>query len=234
VADDDEFDSGWDGEVAALRRGEVDKLADTGAWLLIAPLQAIERGHNILNHDGQAALGAAYFLVRPHPRPDDIGAAIHAINYWAVERCQDLAAAGSGIPLDERARRFHTEAYIQWRRFLRTPMVYSTLPPLERDALTWSQMVAIWQVIGRLVRGGCEARVYFCDAAFARLSALTQEGDTGTTSLLVNMRRVLRPYFSDEDSCNLPHIDRELVRVLYGPFYAALERIEGIAEHAPL
>ncbi len=232
VADDDEFDSGWDGEAATLRRGEVDKLADTEAWLLIAPLQAIERGHNILNEEGQAALGAAYFLVRPHPRPDDIGTAIHAINHWAVERCSHLLVGGSDVPLDKRARAFHAEAYVQWRRFLRLPMVYSTLPARERDALTWSQMVSIWQVIGRLVRGGCEARVYFCDAAFARQSALTQEGDTGSTSLLVNMRRVLRPYFEGEN--DVPCTDRELVRVLYGPFFDALARIQGVAEHAAL
>jgi hypothetical protein len=230
VADNDSFEVGWE-DGGALRRGEVDKLAQSGAWLLIAPLQAIERGHNILNDERKAALGAAYFLVRPHPRPDDIGAAIHAINHWAVDRIGQLQSGGTGVSLDERGRAFHAAAYAQWRRFLRLPMVYSTLPPADRDALTWSELVSIWQVIGRLVRGGCEARVFFCDAAFARLTATGAEGgDTGSSSLLVNMRRVLRPYFESADG--VPCGDRELVNLLYRPFYDALARIQGVAEHA--
>jgi hypothetical protein len=230
VADNDSFEAGWD-DGGALRRGEVDKLAQTGAWLLVAPLQAIERGHNILNDERRAALGAAYFLVRPHPRPDDIGAAIHAINHWAVECGHGLQAGGTGASLDERGRVFHAAAYAQWRRFLRLPMVYSTLPPADRDALTWSELVSIWQVIGRLVRGGCEARILFCDAAFARLTATGIEGgDTGASSLLVNMRAVLRPYF--EPASDAPRADRDLVNLLYRPFYDALARIQGVAEHA--
>ena len=110
-------------------------------------------------------------------------------------------------------------------------MVYSTLPPADRDALTWSELVSIWQVIGRLVRGGCDARIFFCDAAFARLTATGVEGgDTDATSLLVNMRRVLRPYF--DDSSDVPSADRDLVNLLYRPFYDALARIQGVAEHA--
>jgi hypothetical protein len=36
VADNDSFEVGWEGN-GVLRRGEVDKLAQTTAWLLIAP-----------------------------------------------------------------------------------------------------------------------------------------------------------------------------------------------------
>jgi hypothetical protein len=79
-----------------------------------------------------------------------------------------------------------------------------------------------------LVRGGCDARVFFCDAAFARLTATSVEGgDTEVSSLLVNMRRVLRPYFTEVCPSAT---DQELVRVLYGPFYDALARIQGVAD----
>lgn len=62
---------GDENALSKLPRGQVDQFASTNAWLLIAPLMAIERGHNILNEQRVAAIGAAYFLVRPHPRPQD-------------------------------------------------------------------------------------------------------------------------------------------------------------------
>jgi hypothetical protein len=212
----------------------VDKLARTNAWLLVAPLLAVERGHNILNDEGVAALGAVYFLVRPHPRPDDITLAIQAINHWAIEQIENGFANAPGTSLDERGRKFLIAAYRQWRHLLHLPMVYSTLPSIEREAVTWSQLVSIWQVIGRLVRGGREARVYFCDAAFARRTADGDEGgDTPVSSLLVSMRRVLRPFFDDDRDVTQkvpsPH-ERALVRILYGPFYAAIAQIEGVAD----
>ena len=77
VCDDDEFETGWCGSGQSIQRGLVSKFPSTEAWILIAPLMAIERGHNILNEFGKAAFGAAYFLVRPHPRPDDINFAIN-------------------------------------------------------------------------------------------------------------------------------------------------------------
>lgn len=239
VADDDEFETGWgDAAPPVLRRGEVDRLADTGAWLLIAPLLAVERGHNILNDVGVAAIGAAYFLVRPHPRPDDISHAIQAMNHWAVERVRtgdlvSLAGAGADT-LDALGRRFRSAAYVRWRHLLHLPLVFSTLPAAERDALTWSQLVSIWQVIGRLVRGGCDARVYFCDAAFARRTSTGEdEGDTPATSLLVSMRRVLQPFFEAE-ARHMPPDTVQLVQILYGPFYDALTRMQGVADAEPL
>jgi hypothetical protein len=79
VPDDDRFDSQWQSSQVGLQRGMVSRFAETDAWILIAPLLAVERGHNILNEDNQAAIGAVYFLVRPHPRPDDISYAIQSI-----------------------------------------------------------------------------------------------------------------------------------------------------------
>src|SRR5262249_39818641 len=45
---DDEMTAGWQ-EAAIIRRGMVGEFANLDAWLLIAPLLAVERGHNILN-----------------------------------------------------------------------------------------------------------------------------------------------------------------------------------------
>ncbi len=257
VSDDESFESSWVDPAHTQRRGDVDHFADDpDAWVLVAPLKALERGHNILNADGVAAFGAAYFLVRPHPRPQDIDYAIHAINRWAIAnyaRASDFAdgraarefatgrratpeatAADMGIAFRRMAQR-------QWYRLMSLHLSYSTIGPHDREALIWSQLVSIWQVIGRLVRGGRKARVYFIDAAFAPRTAHASDerdpADKITTSLLLGMRAVLRPY-CDPVCAAMERVDmppglpspteeitpqmRALVQKLYGPFYTAL------------
>lgn len=236
VPDDDEFESQWRGKDRSLQRGLVSKFASTSAWILIAPLMAVERGHNILNDEDKAAIGAAYFLVRPHPRPDDINYAIHSINRWAIERYDNIPWLTSKcqdglLTLDRVGHAFRDEAYKRWRYLLRLPMIYSTLPDWEREAVTWNQLVSIWQVIGRLIRGGSPARVFFCDAAFARRTAFQDEQhDEPLTSLLVSIRQILHPYFIADSNPQITHRERELVQALYGPFYTAIEEMGGISD----
>jgi hypothetical protein len=81
-------------------------------------------------------------------------------------------------------------------------------------------------VIGRLVRGGKPAWVFFCDAAFAPITVNQDEDgyDTIETSLAVGLRSVLERYFG-EDAIDP---DRFLVQALYGPLYQALSQIGGM------
>jgi hypothetical protein len=228
IPDDEEFADTWDGPLP-LRRGDVAEFSDTGAWILVAPLLAIERGHNILNEDNTAALGAVYFLVRPHPRPDDLTYVTQRINQWAATQIGRLLPA---VPPEKRetlltcGTAFRTAGHRRWRGLLRQKLAYSTLSPAEREALIWSQLVTIWQVIGRLVRGGKPAWVFFCDAAFAPITVnQDEEGhDTIETSLALGLRSVLEPYFR-EDAVDP---DRLLVQALYGPLYQALSQIGGM------
>lgn len=233
VPDDDEFESDWRGYENGLQRGLVHQFGQTGAWLLIAPLLAIERGHNILNEDYQAAIGTAYFLVRPHPRPDDIGLAIQFLNRWAIDRSASTRwltkeLQGDPLTLENVAPLFRKKAFRYWRYLLHLPMVYSTLPDYEREAVTWSQLVTIWQLIGRLIRGGSKARIYFCDAPFARRTAYQEGFDDPQSSLLVSFKRVLEPYFTG--TSGVPARDRALVQTLYGPFYMALQQMKGLSD----
>jgi hypothetical protein len=80
--------------------------------------------------------------------------------------------------------------------------------------------VTIWQVVGRLVRGGQAAKVYFCDAAFAPKTAHRTDNDLddASTSLLLGMRDVLAPYFDPASA----DADRHLVKALYQPLHQAL------------
>jgi hypothetical protein len=215
-----------------LPRGLVDQFADTGAWLLIAPLMAVERGHNILteieeasgngNRDRVAAIGSVYFLVRPHSQPHDFSLAIHALNSWAVDTATSLPERiKSGMSIDQAGTLWRKEANIKWRTLLRESSRYSEMEGERRDKLTWHLMVSMWQVIGRLVRGGVSARVHFCDAKFDPARA----GLKGTAvSLLYEMKRVLEPYFDGHER-DIALRDRELVSNLYQPLYEALKNM---------
>lgn len=228
IPDDEEFVDTWDGPLP-LRRGDVAEFSDTGAWILVAPLLAVERGHNILNEDNTAALGAVYFLVRPHPRPDDLTYVAQRINQWAATQIGGLLPAVSPDKresLQTCGEAFRAAGHRRWRALLRQKLAYSTLLPSEREALIWSQLVTIWQVIGRLVRGGKPAWVFFCDAAFAPLTANQDEErhDTIETSLALGLRSVLERYFHE----GAVDPDRFLVQALYGPLYQALSQIGGM------
>ena len=221
VSDDDELE-----DALGIQRGLVDKFSSKNAQILIAPLLSIERGHNILNDDKVAALGAAYFLIRPHPHPHDLSYAIQSINRWAIEHSKDLSwinpqNQSDNFTIAKVGEKFRKAAFIRWRELLSLEMRYSTLPDQEREAVTWNQLVAIWQVIGRLIRGGCRAQVFFCDAAFAP-NTVKGEKDTPATSLLVGMEQILQPYFTTSPD-DLK--ERELVKALYEPLYSAIRKL---------
>lgn len=209
--------------LSKLPRGQVGQFASTDAWLLIAPFMAIERGHNILNERHVAAIGAAYFLVRPHPRPQDLDYAIRSLNKWAVDESTVLPGKRAEHPtLDAVGRAWRGAAKRRWRELLTTDFIHATLPKSERDPLTWNLMVLMWQIIGRVIRGGEPARVYFCDAKFDLVrSGLAQK----SVSLLDEMRGVLQPYFETSPAGKLQGRERALVNELYGPLHSALENM---------
>ncbi|MFG1696026.1 hypothetical protein [Nonomuraea sp. NPDC049309] len=231
----------------ALRRGDLPMFAaDHDAELLVAPLLAVERGHNILNTDRNAAFGTALFLARPHPRPDDLSLAIFAVNDWVCRFVRgqrrpddrtgpatfdELVAKASG--LDRAGLDFRHEARQEWRRLLSRRYIYSRLSPWEKQAFAWDQLVTMWQVIGRLVRGGVPARVVFVDAGFAPKTALAlSPGSTAPLppedGLLAALRFILTPYFDTRaDPASFPDpADPALARLLYQPLYNALSALE--------
>jgi|SRR5579859_4371496 len=234
VPDDAEAEAEGAHAERTLLRGSVHRFAKTSAWILIAPLRAVERGHNILNEANQAAIGAVFFLVRPHPRPDDLDYAVHQINHWAIEHAPDLGQSPeedetlvgppSAVAL---GRRFRNRAAGYWRHLLERPLIYSSLYANERKAFAWDALVVIWQVIGRLIRGGVAAQVYFCDAAFApRTAAGEPIAETVGTSLLLGMREVLQPYFVARSKHPILARDRAVAQALFLPLFRALEGME--------
>lgn len=230
----------------AVRRGDLAAFAeDIRAQILVAPLLAVERGHNILTvplspgEERVAAFGTVLFLVRPHPRPDDLFLSVFAVNDWAARFIRNhprltggtfAELVGDGTDLDGAGSAFRTAARGVWRRLLSRSYMYSRLSDAEKESFAWDQLVTLWQVIGRLVRGGVPARVVFVDAAFApRLAAAggraseeprpRWQRDPG---LLVRLRDVLAPYFAPGPGVWADPADPSLVRLLYRPLYDAL------------
>jgi tRNA uridine 5-carbamoylmethylation protein Kti12 len=200
-----------------LYRSRIAHFTKTTATFLIAPIQSIERGHNIVvGHE--AAIGSVYFLVRPIPVPGDPHTAVQRLNTWAlqmVEELTDIEATAAG-------KRLRTQATQRWDKALRTKETYRGSK--DRDPLLWTQLVLVWQSIGRLLRGGTNARVHFVDAKWAEVRSgllSRRAADTEETSMLVGFRRILRDALANPDVAQ-----REIIQALYGVFAEGLERME--------
>ncbi|EIV91822.1 hypothetical protein [Frankia sp. QA3] len=228
-----------------VRRGEVARFAtDSMAQVLVAPMLAVERGHNILNERDEAAIGVALMLTRPHPVPTDVSLAVFAVNDWASRYTRGLYRSKGSEPasltelvaaypsLDAAAREFRALARSRWGRLMTRRYAYSALKDDELKSFAWDQLVLLWQVIGRLVRGGVAARVVFVDAQFApgRAAKKAPEArpspprcDHAQSSLLYGIREVLRPYFAPRPGDEVfDPADAHLARLLYEPVYLAL------------
>ncbi|WP_055553134.1 hypothetical protein [Streptomyces kanamyceticus] len=210
VPDDERGTHHWQG---ALARSRVSTLAShEDVWILITPMLAIERGHNILNDDHVAALGAALYLVRPHLHPEDLSYDIEFMNRWGIEQIRaGLPAAGpASAPLGERAKAFQNYAHRLWIARLEQSLRYTdTLPgSLERRGLDWTGIPPLNQIAGRMLRGAARARIYFCDGAFAPHS---------DDSILLGMYRAL------EEAMSGPHAD--IARPLYLPLMHGLHNL---------
>lgn len=224
IADDADNDDAW----FSLRRGDLAAYPRMDSQILVAPLLAVERGHNIVLDDGTAAIGTVYFLARPHDRPDDINLAIHAENDWAMRFIDNglFSELRNGNPTpDTAAAEFRRQAVRKWHRYLTRTVAWSSLRSEEKDAFTWDQLVVMWQVIGRLVRGGAPARVKFCDAAFAPGAARDDESrDTPETSMLKRFATILSPYMTEDGHASVHN--KRIASALLQPFWDALTSID--------
>ncbi|MFE0422240.1 hypothetical protein [Streptomyces sp. NPDC058953] len=224
IAPEDEAPSAY--RAKSLRRGDVEHLRDLDADILVAPLLAVERGHNILNEDDEAAIGTVYFLARPNPHPEDLSLAVHAVNDWIVRAVTggdfDTWVRGQAT-VEEGADEVRRLARSYWYQVLARSMAWSRLADEVREQVTWDMLVLMWQVIGRLVRGGVPARVVFVDAAFApNRGAVPPRTDTPESSLLHSVLAVLDPYF---DGSTKSAEEQFIARALYEPLRRMLARL---------
>lgn len=213
-------------EEDALMRGDIEKFGQNDAKVLIAPLMSVERGHNILNEQQEAAIGSVYFLIRPMPVPNDMNVIVQKLNSSFMQQLNQVQYRHAGEYAQwVKAERDKAMRRMQMLIIESEQMTYRTMETEERRALCMNLFVSLCQVIGRLVRGGCEARVHFCDGAFAPLS-LKGEEDTEKTSILVGMIQVLRDYLEEDGIASQQ--DKTIAYQLYSAFYKGLKECEGL------
>ena len=194
--------------------------------ILVAPMQVVARGHNILNAEGKAAISSIYFLHRPHPRPDDLGPTIGRLNRFAQERFDKGVKVEPGDGVSTKARRIRYAANEIVRYGLEAGRFgYRSLPPEFKAQFAWDMLAPLWQTIGRGIRGGSPVFIGFVDYAFAPLSFDGDEhGDTPSSSALVQSLDQLK-LAMDPTTNSTEH---DVARLLYKPFYDALSKTEGL------
>jgi hypothetical protein len=114
------------------------------------------------------------------------------------------------------------KAFSEWNRRLTSGQYgLDGLPWDLYQQLLWDQFVVVWQTIGRLVRRGRKARIFFVDAAF--------HPGKKRKSYLRGWYTMLREYLGPEST--KPKLDQQFAEKLYGSAYRALqaliERLEG-------
>lgn len=199
-------------------KNDVEQFRQTQGKILIAPLQAIGRGFNILNEDNVAAFGSVLFLTRPMPQPYDMQARAQWLNCQVLKRCGN---PDDDLWKDTASFYFKMEALREWAHDqwddYDAMQQFRYLPPERKDDLAASLAGLIIQACGRLLRGGVPFRAFFMDAAWAPETAKGNGLDTTETSLLVRMSHLLGRYSQDA-----------VGQALYAPLVKSLQQINGL------
>lgn len=199
-------------------KNDIEQFGTTQGKILIAPLQAIGRGYNILNEQNVAAFGSVLFLTRPMPQPFDMQARAQWLNCHVLRRCEtgndDFWQNSPSYYLKAEALR--DWAHDEWDGYDKAQR-YQYLSPERKNDLAASLAGLIIQACGRLLRGGVPFRAFFADAAWAPYTARGTGPDTIETSLLLKMASLLDQY------CQNP-----IGQALYAPLAAALGQMQGV------
>lgn len=183
----------------------IEVFPEEGADILVVPLMSISRGYNIMK-DNQAYFGSAFFLIRPYPVPNDLRYFIQVLHgslplYFSEITEEELSFVKAMRYLRKKGRGRFEEMY-------RRPDFWLNLEEEEREVLAWYTLIPVWQLIGRLLRHGSNARVFYCDGQFGIPSA-------GNKALLDYWQKVMS------------EMDDAVFDNLYGPFKESIRKVKG-------
>lgn len=209
-------------------RGQVETLGhQEDVTVIVFPMTALGRGANIVFHtddddNGSAAIGALYFLIRPHPLVGDLtlmrSGIARATEEFDVQDYADSDLHG----VQEAQAEARKKLYNRTMRLLARPMSASMLPDEQLRPFSANLLIPILQTIGRAIRRSRPAEVYFVDAAWAPDSARDRQ-DTQRSSVLVGMQKLLQEYVHHPDPA-----ERAIFEALYKPFADAFDDIENL------
>lgn len=193
-------------------RQKLSSFPKSSGMVLIAPLMAMERGHNILNKAGVAAFYTVIYMVRPYPIPYDLNDYAALLNSEAMEQYNANVVNNN---FSEQAKGIKKKAFILRSSYFNSSNAYKFMKPELRSNLIANTYASMHQVESRLVRGDVGARVIFADASFLPVLS-DSEKNSEKTSMLLGMRKLFDEYLS------FGGIEAEILEELYGP------RIEGL------
>lgn len=150
-------------------RSQIEHFAEEEAEILVVPLLAINRGYNIVtlkkeDTEAGALFGSVFFLIRPYPVPQDLSYLIQILHGTLASYEEKVRQAG--LDWIEAMRYIRKKSRGKFDYMYETPDFWALLKEEEREIVAWYTFVPIWQLIGRLLRGGRDARVFYCDGKF--------------------------------------------------------------------
>lgn len=181
-------------------RAELERFREEEADILIAPMLAISRGYNILDESNSSLFGSIFFLIRPYPIPHDLTYLVQILHGKLQQYLFDIK--GHKLSYSEAVTELRNKSNKLFHLLYHKPDYWTILNGDERRTIGWYTFVPVWQTIGRLLRNGTDARVFYCDAKF-RARPHEEEGQ----SLLEVWEDMLEP-----------HGYRKDIVSLYGPF----------------
>lgn len=174
------------------------------ADILVAPMLAISRGYNIMKEQA-AYFGSAFFLIRPYPVPNDLSYFVQVLHGHLPEYFKDIKENEEGFVRAMRSIRQRSRSYFEY--MYKKPGYWSVLSERERLILAWYTFIPTWQLIGRLLRGGSHARVFYCDGKFTQATK-------STPSMLDYWQKIM------------VEADDNIFNSLYGPFKESIKNIQ--------
>jgi len=192
-----------------LSRSLIETFHQQSAEVLIVPLLSVGRGYNILDQEGGALFGSVYFLVRPYPVPNDLDYLVQILHAHLPKYMKRIQR--QRLHYDSAINKLRQMSSGKLESMYQKPDYWSLLTNDEREMMGWYTFVPIWQMIGRLLRGGRDARVFFCDAKFSAKQVDESDG----LSMLEVWQTIM-----DKNR------NEVLFQSLYGPFMEAIQQME--------
>lgn len=207
-------DSDNDEEFRKIKQSKVSQFANKGARILIAPAILIERGHNIVDDNGNAAFDTLIFVTRPMNRPYEYSSHVSKVNGYIMNKYSNR-----NYEINTKIfAKMRKDANILYNWLESKNYSIDNLRPLLKKDIVVTLFVMILQIFGRLCRIGNQEdmkakapEVYFADASF-------KVGKKKGFDFLNELVKYL------DEIMNSNSIEGELAKSLYGPFYDALKK----------
>jgi hypothetical protein len=203
--------------------GEVNRFAllYPESKVLVAPIDAIGRGRNILNQAGKAAFGSIFFLIRSLLPPNDPSADARHLMHWVLsKRAVMVSRELFGVAAED----FRRQARLEWYRLMSTKQTWRNMEDDDRNKLASTLFTRVWQAVGRGIRGNVPVIVVFVDSKWAPEST-KEKSDSARTSLLIAMRECYEQFIHIGQT---PTTANQIATALYGEPIHGLQQIHGL------